>query len=78
MYYFTFGFCGQVFQGGWVRIRADTLEEAQRKFIERYGDKAWKSEGVLNYAFDYPEDRFKFTRMAKEGNRGNFEHEYIP
>jgi len=77
IYYFTFGSCDQLFDGGWVRIQADTLAEAQQKFIDHYGDKAWKSKGVLNYAFDYPEERFKFTRMAREGNYGKFEHEYI-
>lgn len=78
MYYFTFGTCGQLFEGGWVRIQADTLREAQQKFVARYGDKAWKAKGVLNYAFGYPEDRFMFTRMFRGGNFGKFEHEFIP
>lgn len=80
MYYFTFGTCGQLFEGGWVRIQADTLREAQQKFVARYGDKAWtnKIKRSLNYAFGYPEDRFMFTRMFREGNFGKFEHEFIP
>ena len=61
-----------------MRIQADTLEEAQQKFIQHYGDKAWKDGGVLNYSFDYPRDRFIFTRMFRDGNFGKFEHEFIP
>lgn len=80
MYYFTFGSAGQLFAGGWVRINAATLREAQDKFIARYGKRAWKpgSNCVLNYAFDYPEERFAKTTMAEEGNMGRFEHEHIP
>ena len=78
IYYFTFGSCDQLFEGGWVRIQADTLEDAQQKFIAYYGDKAWNNKGILNYAFDYPRDRFIFTRMFREGNFGKFEHEFIP
>lgn len=79
MYYFTFGSdgCGQLFNGGWVRINAATLREAQDKFIARYGKRAWKHEHCLNYAFDYPESRFKETGMLEGGNLGKFEHEYI-
>jgi len=79
MYYFTFGSSGQLFQGGWVRINANTLAEAQQKFIDHYGDKAWtwNDRGVPNYAFGYPEDRFQSTRMFREGNFGKFEHEFI-
>jgi len=77
MYYFTFGSCGQLFEGGWVRIQADNLEEAQQKFINRYGDKAWKVAGTLNYAFTYSEEHFQSTMMASRGNFGKFEHEFI-
>ncbi len=78
MYYFTFGVCDQLFPGGWVRIRANSLGEAQRKFIERYKENAWNNEGFLNYAFAYPKKRFNFTSMARDGNFGKFEHEFIP
>jgi len=79
MYYFTFGSdgCGQLFAGGWVRINAATLAEAQKKFIARYGQQAWRHEHCLNYAFDYPADHFAATGMLEEGNLGKFEHDYI-
>ena len=77
MYYFTFGYSGQLFQGGWVRINANTLADAQQKFKDRYGDKAYKGP-YLNYAFAYREKEFADTDMLKTGNLGSFEHECIP
>ena len=68
IYYFTFGSCGQLFEGGWVRIQADSINEAQQKFIDHYGDKAWKDNGTLNYAFSYSENHFKTTSMASKHN----------
>lgn len=82
MYYFTFGRGRppQLFNGGWVRINASNLQKAQQKFIDHYGDRAWRPGGncVLNYAFDYAEEEFEKTGMGITGNRGQFEHEYIP
>jgi len=78
IYYFTFGSYGQLYDGGWVRIQADSINEAQQKFVEHYGDKAQKDNGTLNYAFSYSENHFLSTSMAREGNFGKFEQEFIP
>ena len=75
-YYFTFSNHGQLFKGGWVEIVADSLQEAQQKFIDSYGEKAWEH-NCLNYAFHYPEEAFNKTIMATEGNLGNKCHEVI-
>ena len=82
MYYFTFGSGGRppmLFNGGWVRINADNIHDAQKKFIDHYGDRALRpgSNCVLNYAFDYTEEEFEKTGMGITGNRGQLEHEYI-
>lgn len=78
-YYFTFGSSGQVFEGGWVEIHADSLNEAQEKFVERYGDRAWKLpwEKILNYAFHYTEEQFRETIMFTGDNFGSKCHEVI-
>jgi hypothetical protein len=78
MYYFTFGSDGQLFNGGWVRIKADTLMEAQQKFAAHYGGRAWKHERFLNGAFFYSEEQFKQTIMYLDGNNlGYGEHDFI-
>jgi hypothetical protein len=77
MYYFTFGVQSQLYEGGWVRINANNLDEAQDKFIARYGDRAYRRPGVLNYAFAYKEADFQTTMMSRKGSLGAFEREYI-
>lgn len=67
-YYFTFGGGGQVYRGGWVEIHADSLLEAQRKFVDHFGDRAYKSKGVLNYSWNYTEESFKKTIMYEDNN----------
>ena len=62
-YYFTFGTDGQVFRGGYIQINADSVKEAQEKFIKRYGDRAWKYKGILAYAFHYTKEEFMKTSM---------------
>jgi len=76
LYYFTFGIQGQLFEGGWVKVNADNLSDAQTKFTEHYGDKAIRNH-YFNYAMAYSEKEFQFTRMSREGNFGAFEHEYL-
>ncbi|MGI6751109.1 MAG: hypothetical protein ACOX4U_00590 [Anaerovoracaceae bacterium] len=77
-YYFTFGSSGQIYDGGWVEIHADSLREAQEKFIERYGEKAYKHPKCLNYSWDYTEEEFKRTIMYEDGkNYGVGCHEVI-
>lgn len=62
-YYFTFGAEGQLFRGGYIQIKADSLKEAQEKFIKRYGKRAWKGGSTLNYAFHYTREQFMQTDM---------------
>ena len=65
-WYFTFGTEGQVFKAGYVQIEAETLAEAQQKFIKRYGARAWKGD-CLNYAFSYDEEQFQSTEQFRRG-----------
>lgn len=76
-YYFTFGSSGQIYDGGWVEIYADSLREAQQKFIARYGDKAYKHPGILNYSWGYTEEQFRKTIMFIGDNFGSKCHEVI-
>ena len=76
-YYFTFGSSGQIYEGGWVEIHADSLLDAQRKFIDRFGNDAWAAPGVLNYAFHYSEEEFRETIMGRWNNYGKNCHEVI-
>ena len=81
-YYFTFGSSGQVYQDGWVEIHADSLREAQDKFIDHFGERAWHYEGVLNYAFSYTQEEYDKDMMSdysmfRNGNGGVYCHEVI-
>jgi len=77
MFYFTFGNSGkQVFEGGWVRIKALTFGEAVEKFKARYGERAMR-DNFVNCASMYTEEEFKQTGMAEKGNLGGFEQDYI-
>lgn len=64
-FYFTFGEGTQVHYGGYIIIEAENIKEAQEKFIQRYGIRAWCSPHVLNYAFDYTEEEFMRTGMQR-------------
>lgn len=74
-FYFTFGTDGQLFYAGYVKIIADSLAEAQQKFIDRYGDQAWKK-GCLNYAFSYNQEQFE-TLAQFSGGPWSICHEVI-
>lgn len=76
-YYFTFGSSGQIFRGGWVEIHAIDVADAQRKFIDYYGDKARAKNGLLRYCDYYSEEAFKATVMYEHGNFGERCHEVI-
>lgn len=76
-YYFTFGSSGQIYEGGWIRILAYNLKEAQRKFKKRYGSEAVDDIGLLRYAGSYTEEEFKKDDMFREGNFGAFLHETL-
>lgn len=80
-FYFTFGSSGQVFSGGWIKIRAKTLMEAQEKFHTRYGVKAWKDEDpwsrILAYCSHYNQEDFDTLEMFQTDNLGAKCHEVI-
>lgn len=82
-FYFTFGSAGQLYRGGWVKIKAETLKEAQDKFKDYYGSKAYKDGGFgslnycLNYSFPYSEWEFKQTGLGITGNLGARCHNVI-
>lgn len=69
-YYFTFGSDGQLFKRGYVKIKADSLAEAHTRFVNHYGDKAWKSkdERILSYAFPYDQEQFETLDQFKRGD----------
>ena len=73
--YFTFGSEGQLFNRGYVKIRASSEGEAQKKFIKRYGNRAWKG-SFLNYAFAYNQDQFEEYDQFKDGP-WSFCHEVV-
>ena len=75
-YYITFGCNGMLFDGGWVKIWANSDEEARDIFVKHYRAKARK-DGFLNFAFSYDEERFVATGMNEKGNYGKFCHEEI-
>lgn len=64
--YFTFGSRGQLFEAGYVKIKAETVAEAQVKFKAKYGAKAYKGE-CLNYAFPYNQEQFEYYDQFREG-----------
>jgi hypothetical protein len=76
-FYFTFGLDRQIYRGGWVVIHANTLEEAQNKFVKRFAERAVDKKGYLCYAFSYRQDEFEKTKMHKKGNFGAYCHEEI-
>lgn len=71
-YYFTFGSEGQIYEGGWIIIIANSIKEAQDKFVRKYGSEAYSAEGLMRYSMDYTEDKFRKLEMLKNGNLGKF------
>lgn len=71
-YYFTFGLDGGYpFQAGWIRVEAESLNQAQELFRRHFPDRI---PGVLNCADYYTEAQFERTGMAQVGNRGAYCH----
>ena len=64
-YYFTFGIEGQPFEGGWVIVEAQNIEQAIAVFRAVFPDE---SEGIVNCADYYSEERFKQTEMYKKNS----------
>lgn len=69
---FTFGSDGQIYEGGWIKVHAKDLDQAEKKFVAYYGKQARNENGLLRYAFAYTEQEFEKTGMAKGGNYGAF------
>lgn len=76
-YYFTFGYSGHPYKGGWMEIHAVDLVEAQYKFCNRFGKAALNEHGHLRYACSYSREQLEETRMDVQGNYGAFCHEVI-
>lgn len=76
-YYFTFGSSGQIHECGWIEIIADTLNEAQDKFIDHYGKDQAYIGSSLRYSFAYTEEAFEKSGMKENGNLGKYCHEVI-
>lgn len=77
IYFFTFGAEGHVYEGGWIRIIAKSLRDAQAKFTRRFGDEAHNEDGLLRYSFSYLEKEFYSTKMYENGNFGRYEWDVI-
>lgn len=61
-YYYTFGSApGFPYRDGWVEVKADSWDEAHRKFRARFPDR---HENTLNCAFFYDEEQW--ARMDPE------------
>lgn len=76
-YYFTFGTENQIYRGGWIKIAAESLREAEEKFKKHYGEEAVNERGLLRYAFAYTEAEFFEELMATTGNFGTYCREVI-
>lgn len=56
-YYYTFGCApGFPYRNGWVVVKANSWEEAHKKFRARFPDR---HKNTLNCAFFYGEERWK-------------------
>jgi len=75
-FYFTFGTDKQFpYQGGWVKVVANSRGEACEKFRTRF---PYRNYNTINCAFIYSEDAFSKTIMAQGGGcLGEYCHEVI-
>lgn len=73
-FFFTYGICCQPFIGGWTEVEAPDVDAACAAFRAYHPDK---TEGLLNCAGIYSEERFKSTEMFRCGNFGYRCHETI-
>lgn len=73
-FYFTYGFEGHPFCGGWTEVEAPSQAAACELFRLFHPNK---SPCGLNCAFVYPAESFEMTTMFREGNLGKYCHERI-
>lgn len=73
-FYFTYGTSGHPYKGGWTVVEADTITIACGLF-DAYHPR--KHPACMNCACVYPEDKFLQSPMSKNGNFGEYCHEYI-
>lgn len=71
-YYLTFEAIGQLFSGGWVLVFASDELAAKRKFVNRYGKRAFDPLRHLNFALIFPGPVFERSPMYKFGIGGKF------
>lgn len=77
-HYITFGSSGQLYEGGWVEVYADSEPEAREKFARHFGKRAMSDDGLLRYCSIYSEKHFMDTIMYQLGhNCGAGCHEVI-
>ena len=73
-FYFTYGYEGHPFKGGWTKVRANSRETAIKAFKIFHPSKPnW----ILCCAAVYSEEEFRSTRMFTYGNWGEYCHEII-
>ena len=74
-FYFTYGSIGYPFKGGWTRVRCESLDIAIQVFKIYHPNR--KGRSCLNCADFYTEEQFMNSRMFRDGNFGEFCHEFI-
>lgn len=74
-FYFTYGFEGHPFVGGWTEVEAKDYDQAVDLFCMVHPRKS--ENDCVNCAGIYDEERFKKTTMYTNGNLGAFMHERI-
>ena len=73
-FYFTFGHADYPYEGGWVEIHAECMDDAIEAFRTRYG---LNEHGSNRYAGCYSETMFEQTKMQQSGNFGSYCHEIL-
>lgn len=73
-FYFTYSLHGQPYVGGWTEVEAPDKHMACEAFRLYHPDK---TEGILNCAGIYSEERFMKTEMYRSGNFKRRCHETI-
>lgn len=73
-FYFTYGYEGYAFKGGWTVIEAGDYFNAKNAFLAYHGGY---STGCFPCSMMYDEEEFARTGMAENGNLGAFEWERI-
>ena len=75
-FFFTYGSDdeSQAHKGGWTEVEADSARAAEMAYRAYYPKN---ENGLMPYAFMYPEDVFYRGSMPTEGNFGAYCHDKI-